>query len=212
MTAYAKTVDETEKGEKTEREINTQGMWLFLSSEVMFFGVMFTAYIIYRRAFPQVFSEASTHLDQVLGSINTFLLLSSSFTVAMAVNSIQRNKRRLMAGFFIITILLGLAFLGVKFLEYSHEIEQNFFPGASFVYPGNQPENAKLFFSLYFLMTGWHALHMVVGISMISLVTLLGLMGRFTPEDHGPVEIAGLFWHFVDIVWLFIFPLLYLVA
>ena len=212
MTAYAKTVDETETGEKTESEINTQGMWLFLSSEVMFFGVMFTAYIIYRRAFPQVFSEASTHLDQVLGSINTFLLLSSSFTVAMAVNSIQRNKRRLMAGFFIITILLGLAFLGVKFLEYSHEIEQNLFPGASFVYPGNQPENAKLFFSLYFLMTGWHALHMVVGISMISLVTFLGLMGRFTPEDHGPVEIAGLFWHFVDIVWLFIFPLLYLVA
>jgi cytochrome c oxidase subunit 3 len=212
MTSYAKSVDEVERGEKTERDINTQGMWLFLSSEVMFFGVMFTAYIIYRRAFPQVFSDASTHLDQVLGSINTFLLLSSSFTVAMAVNSIQRNRRRLMAGFFMITILLGLAFLGVKFLEYSHEIEQNLFPGANFVYPGNQPENAKLFFSLYFLMTGWHALHMVVGISVISLVTLLGLIGRFTPEDHGPVEIAGLFWHFVDIVWLFIFPLLYLVA
>jgi cytochrome c oxidase subunit 3 len=211
MSAQANPVDLAET-QVNDQEMTEQGMWLFLTSEVMFFGVMFTAYLIYRRAFPQTFAEASTHLDQVLGSINTFLLLTSSFTVALAVNSIRRGMRKWMVAFLALTILLGLAFLGVKFLEYSHEIEQNLFPGGNFVYPGAHPQNAQLFFSLYFLMTGWHALHMLVGISMVSLVALLGILGRFTAQDHAPVEIVGLFWHFVDIVWLFIFPLLYLAA
>jgi cytochrome c oxidase subunit 3 len=138
--------------------------------------------------------------------------LSSSFTVALGVNATQRGERRLSLMLLAITVILGLGFLGLKFLEYSHEIENNLFPGGSFNYPGTNPDQAKLFFSLYFVMTGMHALHMVVGIAFVSTVGFLTWQQWITPQRYAPVELAALFWHFVDIVWIFIFPLLYLVA
>jgi cytochrome c oxidase subunit 3 len=192
-------------------ELNRLGLWVFLASEVMFFGGLFAVYIIYRYLFQQAFAEASRHLDIVLGSTNTAVLLTSSFTMALAVNSIQRGKKRLLVILLLVTIALGLVFLGIKGLEYVHKINENLFPGAMFVYEGSQPLQARVFFSLYFGMTGLHAVHMIIGILVMGLLAFLAWRGRFSNESYMPVELAGLYWHFVDIVWIFLFPMLYLI-
>ncbi len=193
-------------------ETQSMGMWVFLMSEIMFFGAIFAAYIVYRRAYPQVFMEASNHLDLVLGSLNTGILLTSSLCMALAVNSAARGLRRQIVIFLFATIMLGIVFLGIKFIEYSHEFSQHLFPGGNFIYPGNDPARAKIFFSLYFTLTGMHAVHMIVGILMICGLISAAWKNKFNAEHYAPVEMIGLFWHFVDIVWIFIFPLLYLVG
>jgi cytochrome c oxidase subunit 3 len=177
----------------------------------MFFGGIFAVYIIYRYLFPQAFAEASKHLDIVLGSINTAVLLTSSLTMALAVNAIQRGKQRLLVILILVTMVLGMVFLGIKGLEYVQKINENLFPGAMFVYEGSQPLQARVFFSLYFGMTGLHAVHMIIGILVMAILAFLGWRGRFSNESYMPVELAGLYWHFVDIVWIFLFPLLYLI-
>jgi cytochrome c oxidase subunit 3 len=192
-------------------EANRLGLWIFLASEVLFFGVLFAAYIIYRYLYPETFAEASRHLDVILGSINTTILLTSSFTMALAVNAIQRDQRRAAVVFLLITMTFGLVFLGIKGLEYVHKIEEGLFPGPNFTYIGEQAQQAQVFFSLYFIMTGLHAVHMLAGILVLAVLAFLVWRGHFSASSYAGVEMVGLYWHFVDIVWIFLFPLLYLI-
>jgi len=178
---------------------------------VMFFGGMFFGYAIYRGLYAPAYAEASRHLDIALGGINTAVLLCSSLTMALAVHAAQLGGRRTVVWFLIATIVLGSVFLGIKGLEYYHKYEEHLIPGRSFEFAGANANHARIFFSFYFAMTGMHALHMVVGIGIMLVIIVLTMRGRFSSEYYFPVELTGLYWHFVDIVWVFLFPLLYLV-
>jgi cytochrome c oxidase subunit III len=190
----------------------TLGMWVFLVTEVMFFGGLFTSYIVYRSLHSFAFAEVSRHLDIVLGTTNTVVLIGSSFTMAIAVYWAQMGRRRMNILFLALTILLGLAFIGIKFYEYYQKYVEHFVPGPSFNFPAPFTKEAQMFFTLYFAMTGLHALHMIVGVGLLSWLIIFAVRGRFTPEYHSPVELIGLYWHFVDIIWIFLYPLLYLVG
>jgi len=194
-----------------QRESATIGMWVFLATEVMFFGGMFLGYAVYRSSYPMAFGEASRRLDIVLGTLNTAILLTSSLTMAMAVHAAHQGKRRQLVGFLIGTIVLGSAFLGIKFYEYFQKFEEHLVPGRGFALEGADPRHAQLFFSFYFAMTGMHAVHMIIGIVMMGVLIVFALRGKYSERYYNPVEMAGLYWHFVDIVWVFLFPLLYLV-
>ncbi|HJZ80693.1 MAG TPA: cytochrome c oxidase subunit 3 family protein [Pyrinomonadaceae bacterium] len=195
-----------------QRDAATLGMWVFLVTEVMFFGGLFTSYIVYRSLHPFAFAEVSRHLDIALGTINTAVLICSSFTMALAVYGAQKGKRRMIIAFLSLTILLGLAFIGIKFYEYYQKFVEHFVPGSSFSFPAPYAREAEMFFSLYFAMTGLHALHMVIGVGLLTWLIIFAVRGRFTPKYHSPVELTGLYWHFVDIVWIFLYPLLYLIG
>lgn len=187
-------------------------MWVFLVTEIMFFGGMFTAYVAYRSAYPEAFGHASNHLDLTLGAINTAVLIGSSLTMALAVHAAQVGKRGALVLFLLFTMLLGSVFLGIKAVEYADKFHHGLVPGPAFTYAGPDARQAQLFFSLYFAMTGLHALHMVIGLGILGVLVVQARQGRFGPEYHTPVENSGLYWHFVDIVWIFLFPLLYLIA
>jgi cytochrome c oxidase subunit 3 len=199
--------------EEQQKDASTLGMWIFLITEIMFFGGMFAAYTIYRSAYPTVFAVASTSLDVVVGAINTCVLLLSSFTMVMAVRAGQLGQRNMIIFFLIITLIFGCVFLGVKAYEWNNKYEENHMPGqAHFHLDGTQQQGpAKLFFSLYFAMTGLHALHMVVGVGILTFIILQTKKGVYSADYYTPIDIAGLYWHFVDIVWIFLFPLLYLI-
>ena len=198
--------------EAQQKDASTLGMWIFLITEVMFFGGMFTAYTVYRRAYSDAFAVASSSLNVTIGAINTAVLLVSSFTMVMAVRAAQLGQRRMIVLFLVVTLIFGGIFLGVKAYEWNEKFEQHHVPGPSFHLDGvPQQGHAQLFFSLYFAMTGLHALHMVIGVGIISWLIWLARQGRFTAEYNTPVDIAGLYWHFVDIIWIFLFPLLYLI-
>lgn len=192
-----------------QRETAMLGMWVFLVTEILFFGTLFTAYTIYRWKFPEGFALGSGRLDVTLGGVNTAVLLSSSLTMALAVRSAQIGRGKLAAVMVAATIVLGTVFLGIKFEEYNHKFAEGLVPGRGFALgmPG-----AALFFCLYFAMTGLHALHMIVGIGILVGVGIAAWAGKFTPENHNWMEGTGLYWHFVDIVWIFLFPMLYLVG
>ncbi|MCS6817073.1 MAG: cytochrome c oxidase subunit 3 family protein [Blastocatellia bacterium] len=193
-------------------EASTLGMWVFLITEVMFFGGLFASYAVYRSLYPEGFAVASRRLDYLLGAFNTAVLICSSLTMALAVRSAQLGQSRALRLFLAVTMALGLVFLGVKVVEYSHKIHEHLVPGPSFRFEGPHARAAQLFFSLYFAMTGLHALHMVVGIGILAVLWILAWRGRFSPQYYTPVEVAGLYWHFVDIVWIYLFPLLYLIS
>ena len=206
-----------------QREASTLGMWVFLVTEIMFFGGMFLAYTLYRAKFPEAFASASNHLSLQLGAINTGVLILSSFTMALAVYSTQLGKRRNQVICLALTILLGLTFLGIKAVEYHDKYVDSLIPGrlipgrpfdASGVHllPGAAKQNVEMFYWIYFAMTGMHALHMIIGVGLLSLILFFAARGRYGPEYHNQVEISGLYWHFVDIVWIFLFPLLYLLG
>jgi len=195
-----------------QRDASWNGMWIFLATEVMFFGGMFAAYATYRFVYPQGFASASNHLNFWLGGINTAVLICSSFTMALAVRSAQLGERKPLIMFLVLTMVLGAAFLGIKFTEYYHKFEEHLVPGYDFRYEAALERPASIFFSLYFAMTGMHALHMIIGIGLLAFLTLGARRDRFTPAYHIPVEVVGLYWHFVDIVWIFLFPLLYLLG
>jgi cytochrome c oxidase subunit 3 len=195
-----------------QKSAATLGMWLFLVTEIMFFGGLFLAYVVYRTAYPAAFHGASHELDIGLGAFNTIVLLTSSLTMALSVHAAQVGKRGMLVVCLLLTIALGMTFLGVKAYEYWHKWHEHLIPGPSFAYHGPDPTNAQLFFSLYFAMTGLHALHMIIGIGLLTWLIALTKRGRFTPEYHSPVELTGLYWHFVDIIWIFLYPLLYLIG
>jgi len=193
-------------------ETATLGMWAFLITEIMFFGGLFAGFFVYILAHAQAFAEGSRHLDLTLGTINTVVLLGSSLTMALAVRSAQEGNRNGQMLFLVLTILLGLAFLGIKGVEYAHKFEQHLVPGPQFRLEGPHAQSAQLFFSFYFAMTGVHALHMVIGVGLLAWLLVNAWRGRYTPAYFTPVEVCGLYWHFVDVVWIFLFPTLYLVA
>jgi cytochrome c oxidase subunit 3 len=195
-----------------QHEASWLGMWVFLTTEVMFFGGMFTCYFVYRHWFLEAFASASNHLDVLLGGINTAVLICSSFTMALAVHSAATNRRKPLVTFLLLTIVLGLAFLGIKFFEYYTKFEEHLIPGSSFRFEGPLASPAEIFFSFYFAMTGMHAVHMIIGIGLLTALIVQSRRGRFSALYHTPVELTGLYWHFVDIVWIFLFPLLYLIG
>ena len=204
-----------------QREAASLGMWVFLITEIMFFGGLFLAYTINRAIYAVAFAEASRELNVHMGGANTAVLILSSFTMAMGVWCSQTGRKKLLVVFLIATLALGGVFLGVKYFEYAEKFHHHLVPGYDFHFPDVKPEiaaqdpyinaHAQLFFSLYFGMTGLHALHMIVGAGLLVWLIAQAAKGRFTPTYNTPVEIVGLYWHFVDIIWIFLFPLLYLI-
>ena len=195
-----------------QKDASSLGMWIFLITEVMFFGGMFAAYTVYRSAYPGVFGAASRTLNATIGAINTAVLLCSSFTMALAVRAGQLGRRKQIMVFLVLTLILGLAFLGVKGYEWNEKFQEHHIPGPSFHMEGaGLQDHAQLFFSLYFAMTGLHALHMVVGAGLLSLLLYQTHRGRFSAAYYTPIDMVGLYWHFVDIIWIYLFPLLYLI-
>jgi cytochrome c oxidase subunit III len=198
-----------------QRESASLGMWVFLVTEVLFFGGMFMTYTLNRSTYPEIFGEASRSINLTLGAINTVVLIGSSLTMAMSVWAAQVGKKQLVTIFLILTLILGSVFLGIKGIEYHEKFVEHHVPGLNFNFePGadvGTNSHAQLFFSLYFAMTGLHALHMIIGAGLLLWLIKQSFAGRFTPEYSTPVDLVGLYWHFVDIVWIFLFPLLYLI-
>jgi len=203
-----------------QRDASSLGMWLFLATEIMFFGGMFCAYLIYRVAYFNEFAVGSRSLDITLGTVNTAVLICSSLTVALGVRAAQTGKRMLLIVLLVLTLVFGLAFLGIKGVEWYQKYEHHHIPGAAFdaselisQYPRIHIDSSheQIYFSLYFAMTGLHALHMIIGIGIFVFLLYGAWRGRYTPQYYTPVEIGGLYWHFVDIVWIYLFPLLYLI-
>jgi cytochrome c oxidase subunit III len=224
-----------------QKETSTLGMWIFLMTEVLFFGGLFMTYTINRHAYSAAFGMGGNTLDLKLGGLNTVILIMSSLTMAMSVWAAQVGKKKQVTAFLIATLILGTAFLGVKGIEYKQKYDHHLIPGRSFdiAFCVNNPSacgltasgleaekkeieeafardpelnsHAQLYFSLYFGMTGLHALHMVIGAGLLVWLIIESLAQRYGPGYNTPVEVTGLYWHFVDIVWIYLFPLLYLI-
>lgn len=206
-----------------QRDTAVYGMWAFLAQEVMFFGGLFLAYIVYRNLYPDAFAHASNLLNVDMGFYNTLVLLGSSLTMAFAVRGGATGNKLMQMGMLVATVALGLVFLVVKYFEYSEKFAHHLVPGATFMsdpahigaFFQQHPEeiaHAKIFFFLYFAMTGVHAAHMVVGAGLMAWILHRAKKGEFVPEHHDALEMSGLYWHFVDIVWIFLFPMLYLLG
>ena len=196
-----------------QAEASTLGMWVFLVTEIMFFGGLFLLYLVYRTLNPMAFQEASAHLNVTWGTINTAVLIISSLTMALAVRAAQTSAPpRTQVSWIVATMVLGSVFLGVKVIEYSDKFRDQIVPGPNFVWHGQYPAGAEIFYSLYFCMTGLHALHMIIGLGIMTVIAIMASRRQFNSEYFTPVEVAGLYWHFVDIVWIFLFPLLYLIG
>lgn len=233
-----------------QKEAATLGMWAFLITEIMLFGGIFMAYIVYRWAFPEIWAAAATHLNTPLATLNTVVLLVSSLTVALAVHAAENGKTRKLVALLVVTMVLGVTFIGIKAFEYAekfshcagysdpiswltgaehaHESHECLVPGRAFLYPEEHAtghaEGApippttpgaatpyQLFYFLYFCATGLHAIHMFIGLGVVGTLTVMAARGKFGPEYYTPIEIGGLYWHLIDIVWVFLFPLFYLV-
>lgn len=196
------------------------GMWLFLVTEVLLFSGMFVAYTVYRIGHPEVFAQSSELLDWRLGGLNTLVLLASSFTVALSIHFAQRDEREKVAVLLILTLLCAAAFMVVKYFEYSDKFAHGVFPGAAFSphgeshgldYAAYDIPYAAQFFSIYFVMTGIHGFHVLVGMGLFVWLVTRVVRGHFSSAYYTPIELTGLYWHLVDIIWIFLFPLLYLI-
>jgi len=194
-----------------QKETDNLGMWLFLATEVLFFGGLIAAYVVMRWKFPEAFVIANKDMDIVLGGVNTTVLLVSSLTMALGVRATQTGNRRMTILLLLVTMVLGIAFLGIKGVEWAHKFEEGLFPGPGFRFNGHAGPQVEMVFVLYFLMTGLHALHMIIGVGIVLAMVVMAARRRFSPSYYFPVEISGLYWHFVDIVWIFLFPLFYLI-
>lgn len=192
-------------------DASKMGMWIFLVTEILFFGGLFAAYIVYRAWYPELYTAASEELNTLWGGVNTLVLIGSSLTVAMAIKSAQLNQIRNIAINLGITIALACVFMVIKYFEYTHKFELGIFPGEYYTFEGIDHPKANIFFSLYYMMTGLHGLHVVVGIGLMTWLLVRALKGHFNSEYYTPVEITGLYWHLVDIIWIFLFPLFYLI-
>ena len=186
------------------------GMWVFLATEVLFFGGLFLAYTVYRSLYPQTFAAASHHTDVILGGTNTAILLFSSTLMALGVRAAEMKNRRQLVWLLLGTAFLGIVFMAIKGFEYHKDFVEHLVPGSRFEWHEANPAHAEIFFCLYFAMTGLHAIHVTVGIFVLLTLALLAWLGKFTTGNYTPVEVAGLYWHFVDIVWILLFPLMYL--
>lgn len=194
-----------------QHETHVFGMWVFLMTELMLFGALFTMYAAYRFVYPAGFAEASGHLESALGAVNTGVLILSSLMMALAVQSAQIGSRKGAAIFLVLTMLLGTSFMGIKALEYAHHFQEQLVPGLGFHYEGQNANVVQLFMMLYFAMTGLHAIHLMIGIALVGIMLFSVLRRRISSDYWTLLELTGLYWHFVDIVWIFLFPLLYLI-
>jgi cytochrome c oxidase subunit 3 len=192
---------------------STLGMWVFLVTEVMFFGGMFGAYTVYRSMYPDAFASTSHFMNVTIGAINTGVLIFSSFTMVMAVRSAQLGQKKAIIAFLVLTLILGCVFLSLKYVEYHEKWVDHHIPGPGFQYQDPRyVHQAQILFFLYFAMTGMHAIHMIVGAGLLTTLIVMAARNRFSAAWYTPVEMIGLYWHFVDIVWIFLFPLLYLIG
>jgi cytochrome c oxidase subunit 3 len=197
-----------------QRETATLGMWTFLATEVLFFGVIFASFYVYRMRWEAAFAHGAADLSELLGTINTAVLLGSSFCMAMAVYSASQSHRGALIKWLLATILLGTCFLGIKAVEYHADYRDHLIPTINFstVAPDGEirPPQQEMFMTFYFVMTLFHALHMVIGLGIMLVLVFFARRGKYNANYYNPVEIFGLYWHFVDIVWVFLFPTLYL--
>jgi cytochrome c oxidase subunit III len=189
------------------------GVWIFLVTEVLFFGGMFCAFAVFRSWYFDAFKEAHLHLDKVMGAVNTVVLICSSLTMALGVRSAQQSNTRRTVVMLGATIFFACVFLVIKYFEYSHKFHDGLLPGAAFSAEGFETgTQAGIFFAVYFMMTGVHGLHVVIGIGLITWILLRAARGEFSSRYYAPVEGVGLYWHLVDLIWIYLFPLLYLVG
>ncbi len=187
------------------------GLWVFLSTEILMFGGLFVGFFIFHGIYPEMFKEGSTFLDWRLGAVNTVVLLLSSFTIATSVYHAQKGNQKAVVWNLAATIVLGSVFMIIKYIEYSSKIEAGLLPGQMFSYEAAESANLALYFSFYFTMTGLHGLHVLIGMGLMAWVLMRALKGEFGPGYYTPIEGVALFWHLVDLVWIYLFPLLYLV-
>ena len=197
-----------------EQQVSAEklGMWLFLATEILMFGGLFVGYTIYHGEYPEVFKAGAKFLDWKKGAINTVVLLLSSFTMAMSIYHAQKNQMKKCQQMLIATLVCGFLFMFIKYIEYSHKFHEGIFPGGFFSYTGEGfVEGLPLYFSFYYLMTGLHASHVMIGMALISWKLVRTYKKQIGPHHYRPLEYVGLFWHLVDLIWIYLFPLLYLV-
>ncbi|MBC7385335.1 MAG: cytochrome c oxidase subunit 3 family protein [Cryobacterium sp.] len=195
-----------------EFQASKQGMWIFMVTEVLMIGAIFVGYLIMRARYPEAFHEAHKLLNVKLGALNTAVLILSSYTMVRGVSAAQRGNNKLTIRMLMTTIALALVFCVVKYFEYSHKIHEGTLPGGNYTYAELSMPHVPLFFSFYFIMTGIHAFHVLVGIGLMTWMIKRVKSGEITPEFFTPVELVGFYWHFVDLVWIYLFPLLYLLG
>lgn len=188
------------------------GMWLFLVTEILLFGGLFVGFAMMQSLHHEAFLAAHHQLDKTLGFINTVVLLTSSYTMVMAVDSARLGRRRALLTYLALTLAFAGAFLGIKYIEYAHKFHEGLLPGKYYWHHGDKVPGQFMFFSFYFMMTGLHGLHIVGGMIAITWLARRALRGDFTPRYYGPVDLVGLYWHLVDIIWIYLFPLLYLIS
>lgn len=196
----------------TQFDSGRMGIWLFLVTEVLFFGGLFCAFFVFRSWYFDSFVEAHHHLDKKMGAINTLFLITSSLTMALGVRSAQRAKKAETTRYLIMTVLFACGFLVIKYFEYAHKIHEGLLPGAAFHAEGFHTAHPGTFFAVYFMMTGIHGLHVLIGIGLILWILFRNMRGEFSGRYYAPVEGVGLYWHLVDLIWIYLFPLLYLVG
>jgi cytochrome c oxidase subunit 3 len=197
-----------------QREADTLGMWVFLATEVLVFGALFAGYTAYHVQYPEAFEHASSRLNVLIAGINTIVLLSSSLTMALSVYATRADRQRMLVTCLSMTALLGTTFMIFKAVEYITDYHDKLVPGLAFD-PGaweNHAPEAQLFLLFYYIMTGLHAVHLTIGIGVLGVLIWLARRGRFSSEHYSPIEVAGLYWHFVDVIWIFLLPLLYLIG
>jgi len=192
-----------------QRDAAKLGMWTFIATEVLFFGDLFMGYIVNRLAYPQAFALASHHTVVLFGTINTAILLTSGLTMALSIHAARADNLKLSGRFVLLTIALGLAFLAVKGLEYHEDLHEHLWPGSHF--RPDLPAQAQIFWFLYWVMTGVHSVHVIAGVLVLCVIAWMIARGRFSAEYHTPLEMTGLYWAFVDVIWIYLYPLLYLI-
>ncbi|WP_223637555.1 cytochrome c oxidase subunit 3 family protein [Corallococcus sp. EGB] len=188
------------------------GMWLFLATEILLFAGLFACYAAYRFLFPEAWAASSRSLDLTMGTINTVVLITSSFTAAMAVHYAKEGKNAMVGHMNVLTLLMAVAFLVIKFFEYKHKFHIGTLPGRYYFYEGIQMPGAPLYFTVYFASTALHALHVIIGMTVLGFATVRAYrVGDFSANNYTQVELGSMYWHLVDLVWIFLFPMLYLV-
>lgn len=215
MTAQAEQFPLVHHFSEPEQQIEASklGMWLFMATEIILFGGLFVCYAIYRYLHPHLFAEAHQFLDVGLGATNTVVLLFSSLTVVLAIHCAQQDKKGWVVLNLVITILCAGAFLCIKYFEYSHKIHAGLLPGHNFINGTvSNPDQSHIFFGIYFMMTGLHGIHVVIGMIVLAWLLIRTLKGEIGSQYYGPLELGGLYWHLVDVIWIFLFPLLYLIG
>jgi len=202
------------KDEKHQYSSNKEGLWLFMATEILMFGGLFVGYTIYHTMYPEMFAEVAKYLDWKLGFINTLVLIFSSFTMALGIYYNQMNQSKKATFALATTVLCGAIFMCIKYMEYTHKFHLGIFPGHMLDVAKVHPEHANLgmYFGFYFCMTGLHGLHVLIGMGLITWCLIRNMKGEFNSKYYTPVEGVGIFWHIIDLIWIFLFPLLYLVG